>query len=253
MIDFMIIGTQRGGTSSFYDYLLQHPRIVSAVTPSLNFFDQQFIKGVEWYQRQFPLLSEYAPDQRPSGHITGETSPYYLHHPLVPERIKRHCPHAKFIVLLRNPTDRAYSHFRYATEKGHENLAFGLALRMEAKRLERGRFHMQDNPYHVSQSSLFFSYISHGLYARQLSHWFRFFRKDQFLILKSEDYFANPLPEVIKAFAFLGLSGFEPRLMDPPHVNPYEVLTPETRKKIDRVFEKSNEDLCRLLGWKQAW
>ncbi|HMP97138.1 MAG TPA: sulfotransferase domain-containing protein [Kiritimatiellia bacterium] len=253
MIDFIVIGTHRGGTQSFYDYLLQHPHIVPALQPDSGFFDRNYSKGIEWYAHQFPLLSEYEAGQRPVGHITGENSSSYMYHPLVAERVKRHCPNAKFIVLLRNPTDRAYSHYRHSVRLGHETLKFRLALRMEPKRLERGTFLMRDNPYHVSLSHQMHSYVTHGFYARQLQVWFRHFGPSRFLILRSEDYFADPIAASVNAFAFLGLPEFTPQWMEPPYVNPYEVLTEETREKIDSIFKKSNEDLCRLLKWDRAW
>lgn len=152
MIDFMIIGTQHGGTDSFYRYLQQHPQVVPTYRPELNFFDQNYSKGIEWYSKQFPLLSEYPDGHRPQGHVTGEASPYYMYHPLVAERIKRHCPETKFIVLLRNPTDRAYTHFRHAVQAGSEPLSFPDALKLEAKRLERGKFNLMDNPFHKSEA-----------------------------------------------------------------------------------------------------
>ncbi|HMP88566.1 MAG TPA: sulfotransferase domain-containing protein [Kiritimatiellia bacterium] len=253
MIDFIIIGTQRGGTHSFYEYLIQHPQVVPSLQPTVAYFDKHFSMGNEWYIEQFPLLSKYKDGERPKGHITGEASPYYMYHPLVPERVKRFCPMAKFIVLLRNPTDRAYSHFRMSVAGGHENLAFEFALKMEPKRLERGRFLMRDNPYHDPPNHRYHSYISHGMYARQLKHWMQYFRKDQFFVFRSEDYYANPVEYAMRAYKFLGLPDFTPDLMDPPYVNPYEMLTVETRKRIDKIFEKSNEDLCRLLGWSEAW
>jgi len=253
MIDFIIIGTQRGGTHSFYDYLIQHPQIVPSLKPAIGYFDQHFSMGIEWYTEQFPLLSQYSDRDRPKGHITGEASPYYMYHPLVAERVKRYCPLAKFIVMLRNPTDRAYSHFRMAVDSGQETLPFELALKMEPKRLERGRFLIRDNPFHDPASHRHHSYISHGMYTRQLKHWMQYFRRDQFFVIRSEDYFSDPIPLVVKAYEFLGLQEYSPDLMDPPYVNPYEILTDETRKKVDRIFERSNEELCKLLGWTHAW
>src|SRR5579863_6754349 len=112
--DFMIIGTQKGGTTSLYNYLIDHPNISSIFKKEPHFFDFNFYKGVSWYRAHFPSLLEKYYSERVHGQkfITGEASPYYLYHPLVPQRIKETMPTAytKFIVLLRNPIDRAYSH-----------------------------------------------------------------------------------------------------------------------------------------------
>jgi len=253
MLDFMIIGTQKGGTQSFYRYLMQHPQVMPSYRPDLNFFDQNYSKGIEWYSRQFPLLSEYPDGQRPQGHITGEASPYYMYHPLVAERIKRHCPRTKFIVLLRNPTDRAYSHFRYAVQNGSESLSFSDALKLEAKRLERGKYNLMDNPFHQTKSAQFYSYISHGFYAHQLRSWFQIFDRDQFLIVRSEDYFKDPLPHVIRAHKFLGLTPNEAIKAEPVRSSSHASLSEGTRKIIEKIFYRPNEELCQMLGWAHAW
>src|SRR5690348_10288383 len=88
MPDFLIIGTQRGGTSSLYHYLLGHPQIAAATKKEVHFFDNNFHCGISWYRAQFPALV-----QRDGGEtigrqriITGEASPYYLFHPHAPAR-----------------------------------------------------------------------------------------------------------------------------------------------------------------------
>lgn len=248
----MVIGTQRGGANTFYRQLIQHPMAVPPHRNGTHFFDQNYSKGLEWYRRQFPLISLYN-GSRPSGHVTGESSPYYMYHPLVAERVKLHCPKAKFIVLLRNPAERAYSHYRFAVDAGQETLPFLDALRIEAKRLERGRLNLLDNPFHTTTSGVYHSYVSHGFYANQLRTWFRHFDRDQFLIVRSEDYFADPLPHILKAQSFLGLSQMS--MISPPESHPrfYDNLTEATRKTIEKIFDRSNDDLCRMLGWSSAW
>src|SRR5579885_2674785 len=124
--DFIIIGTQRGGTTSLYAYLGQHPQIAPAVIKEVHFFDNNYERGVGWYRTQFPFLIEksIAKNIGQQNFITGEASPYYLFHPHVPERAAKVVPGAKLIVLLRNPIDRAYSHYYHEVELGHEKLSF---------------------------------------------------------------------------------------------------------------------------------
>ncbi len=253
MIDFLIIGAQRGGTQSFYDYLLQHPVVVPAIRPDIHFFDQHYELGMEWYINQFPLLSGYYGKSRPDGCLTGEASPFYFHHPLVPERIHQHCPNVKLIVLLRNPTDRAYSHYRQAVRTGIETFSFSMALKIEAKRMEKGMQRLREKPQLYAERNLFQSYISHGLYANQIKRWLALFPSNQLLFLCSEDYFSDPIPQIMRAYQFLGLTPYQPRRMEPPPGHYYEFLTDQTRAKIDRVFRQSNDDVCRLLHWSNAW
>ena len=107
--DFIIIGTQRGGTTSLYSYLASHPSVGPASTKEVHFFDNKYTKGLAWYRAHFPSAIEkyYAEHIQKRKFITGESSPYYLFHPHVPKRVAKDVPHAKFIVLLRNPVDRA--------------------------------------------------------------------------------------------------------------------------------------------------
>src|SRR5438552_2173012 len=95
---FIIIGAQRCGTTSLYNYLIKHADVMPAATKEIHFFDLNYRKGIDWYYSQFP--DHY------HGRITGEASPYYLFHPHVAGRIKAALPGVKLIVLLRNPTDR---------------------------------------------------------------------------------------------------------------------------------------------------
>ncbi len=96
MPDFMIIGTQRGGTTSLYNYLLAHPQIVAATKKEIHFFDKKFQRGIAWYRAQFPSLIQS--DIGRQGVITGEASPYYLFHPHAPARAALVVPKTKLIV-----------------------------------------------------------------------------------------------------------------------------------------------------------
>ncbi len=253
MIDFLIIGAQRGGTKSLYDYLLLHPSVVPAIKPAIHFFDIHYEMGIDWYVRHFPMLSGYYGGKKLDGHITGEASSCYLHHPLAPERIMKHCPKAKLIVMLRNPTDRAYSHYRHAVRQGKETLSFSMALKVEAKRLEKGLQRLHENPAIYAERNLTHSYISHGLYANQIRRWLTCFPREQFIFIRSEDFFADPVPHVMKTYDFLGLSPFRPPELPPPDPNYFEFLTELTRTKIDRFFIHSNEEVSRILHWQPAW
>src|SRR5579884_3335213 len=81
--DFLIIGTQRGGTTSLFHYLEEHPCIQPAVNKDLHFFDRKYNKGLAWYRGHFPTRIEqyYAQRMRGRAFLTGEASPSYLFHP----------------------------------------------------------------------------------------------------------------------------------------------------------------------------
>ncbi|RAQ39531.1 deacetylase sulfotransferase, partial [Arthrospira sp. O9.13F] len=126
---FIIIGTQKGGTNSLYQYLCQHPQIIPAASKEIHYFTLNYHQPPQWYQSQFPRLPH--PQQ-----LTGEGSPYYLYHPAVPQRLHQYSPQVKLIVLLRNPVDRAISHYYWEVKLGCEPLSLEKAIAAEAGRLK---------------------------------------------------------------------------------------------------------------------
>ncbi len=82
--NYLIIGAQRCGTTSLYEYLIRHPRILSSLTKEVHYFDYNFDKGQSWYRSFFPSVFSKL---YKGNFITGEASPYYFFQPLAPKRI----------------------------------------------------------------------------------------------------------------------------------------------------------------------
>ncbi len=260
MPDFIIIGTQRGGTSSLYHYLLAHPQIAAATKKEIHFFDNNFHRGIPWYRAQFPSLiqgdiGETIGRQRC---ITGEASPYYLFHPHAPARAALVVPQAKLIVLLRNPVDRAYSNYYHSVKRGYETLSFEEALAQEETRTRGEGQRLAADPHYKSYNHQHYTYLARGIYVDQLELWMNYFPKEQFLIIKSEDLFATPDRTLQEIFLFLGL----PEVV-PVEQQEYKQLNsstysqakmePETRKRLFTYFEPRNERLSTLLGRDFGW
>src|SRR5947209_2068248 len=152
--DFLIIGTQRGGTTALYHYLKTHPCIAPASISDTRFFERKYSKGLRWYQAHFPALWErvYAQQVQKSFLLTGEACSSYLFYPHSPRRIAQTLPHIKLIVLLRNPVDRAYSQYYHARELGHETLSFEDALRGEEERTAWEREKILKDEQHESHT-----------------------------------------------------------------------------------------------------
>ena len=147
--DFVIIGAKRGGTTSLYNYVLEH----SSIRPlfpgrmhlkGVHYYDSNYDRGLRWYRSHFPLRvgGRYLVQPGISPAITGEASPYYLFHPLAAERLAADFPDVRLIVLLRDPVERAYSHFKERTHHGGETLGFEEALDCRGEpAARRGRAH----------------------------------------------------------------------------------------------------------------
>ena len=259
--DFAIIGTQRGGTTSLYNYLAEHPSIGAASIKEVHFFDTPHYKqGLAWYRAHFPPLVQkyYMQHVQKQAFITGEASPYYLFHPFAARRMANSLPHVKLIVMLRNPVDRAYSHFYHEVEGGHETLpSFEEAIQREEARLAGEREKMQADEYYSSYNHRHFSYLARGIYADQLQTWMNVFPKDQFLIVKSEDFYADTAAVFKQTLAFLNLPGLDSsekkaefkqyNTTRPPKMHPV------TRKRLIDYFEPHNARLYELLGSDLGW
>ena len=128
--DFIMIGGMKCGTTSLFQYLQQHPGVSRVYVEEVHFFDLHYGRGLNWYRAHFPVKG------KGEATICGDDSPYYIFHPLVPARVREDVPGAKLIALLRNPVDRAYSHYHHELRRGREDLSFEKALDREEERLE---------------------------------------------------------------------------------------------------------------------
>jgi Sulfotransferase domain len=230
--DFVIIGAQKGGTSFLYHLLTLHPLVEPAARKELHFFDnpELFDHGAEWYRRCFPRLN--SKDGQRS--MTGEATPYYLFDPPVAKRMAQIVPQARLIALLRNPIDRAYSHYQMQVKRGTEPRTFEEAIEQQHS-----------------------SYMSRGIYVDQLLRWFEYFGKEQMLILKSEDFFARPVETLKVVLTFLDLPDWQPEaleLQQRRHSGTYiQKLDPSTRQRLEAYFEPYNQRLYECLDVDFGW
>jgi hypothetical protein len=236
--DFIIIGTQRGGTTSLYRYLAAHPEIGQAYRKEVHFFDRYFDKGIDWYLAHFPLRGEYP--------VVGEASPFYLFHPEAPARIVAAVPQAKFIVMLRNPVDRAYSQYHMKVERQLETLSFEEAIEREPERLAA-----TDDP--LDPAWRHHSYLARSVYVEQIRRWFDHFPRDRFLIIKSEDFYAEPLQILHQTQAFLGVGPHSPTTLKVHHQADYGAMDWLMRRRLGDYFAPYNRQLYDLLGRDFGW
>jgi hypothetical protein len=247
---FLILGAQRSGTTTLYKWMTQHPQIRPATKKEIHFFDLNFRNGIPWYRIHFPLRSKLGDDR-----ITGEASPYYLFHPRAPERIRSVLPDVKMIVLLRNPAERAVSHYFHEVRLGREDLPIEEALRLEESRLQPELEKMQKDEFYFSAAHQRHSYKARGLYAEQLKRYFDLFDRRQLLVLSSEEYFADPANALHVIFSFLEINaGFLPRNLVPQEIKGHVPTVPESvYQALQKYFEPHNEALFQLLGRNLGW
>ncbi len=187
--DFFIVGAPKAGTTSLYRYLRQHPQIFLPDCKEPRFFvDEDFFIGVPpALSAHVGSLDEYLAlfAHAPEHTKAGDASPNYLYSPTAASRIHRFQPDALIVAILRNPIDRAYSHYCNHLRLGIEPLSFEQAIALEAER------------------SLRFHYVQHGFYAAQLQRYLDLFGTDSVVILFTDDLRHDPAGLCCRLFCFL--------------------------------------------------
>lgn len=262
--NFIICGAQKGGTTALYAYLREHPEIFLPPKKEIHYFDLNYHRGIEWYEKHFRgVTSEHK--------AIGEASPLYMYLEEVPERIYEILSDVKLIFILRNPVDRAYSHYWHEVKLGYEWLPFEEAIKKERDRL--------------SEDTLFnkqhYSYLDRGKYIEQLRRYRKYFSKEQMLILINDDIKRNPEKTMGRIFKFLNVNdnfvspnwhipvytGKSPKIwmlqrlkryipFKVVHVvidkinlkQGYPPMNPQTRKKLIEYFKPYNKKLEKFLG-----
>lgn len=238
---FVVVGAQKAGTTSLFRYLADHPVVQAPRFKEVHFFDLHWKKGPVWYRSHFPRI----PGDR--GRITGEASPYYLFHPRVPERMASVLPQAKILVLLRNPVDRALSHYHWEVGYGNERLSFREALERETEILPRETARILEDDGYRSFAHQHASYLARGRYAEQLRRWLDAFPREQILVLTAEDFFAKTAEAMTRAQRFLGLSEIGGRGYPVHRKGRYKRNVDIPREELADYFRPFNQELEELL------
>jgi len=258
--DFVIIGAKRGGSTSLSRYVLEHPSI-APLFPSrqhikgVHYYDTRYARGLTWYRSHFPLEVGGRHIARPGIQpaIAGDASPYYLFHPLAAERLARDFPDVKIIAFLRDPVERAYSHFKERTHHGGETLSFEEALDAEEGRLRGEEERIVSAPGYLSVEHENHSYLAQGRYLDMLPRWFGLFPREQFHIAASEDFYADPQQHVNDVWKFLGLAPGRLRSRVRHNYMPAPDILPETRQRLREALAEHNRGLEDLLGRPLPW
>jgi hypothetical protein len=229
--NFLILGCQKGGTTSLYDLVVQHPQVATAAEKELQFFSLHYARGWDWYQRQFPKGQRWLRRLR-----SGEATPYYLFHPLAAERIARHCPRVRLVVLLRDPVERALSQYFHSVRLGLEHLELAEALAAEPQRLTNAEAALGRGERHQSHQE--HSYVSRSRYGPQLERYARLFPGEQLLVLRSETFFFNPQAVTDQVWRFLGLKPHPLTTLRPANQGRGEAagVSPATRGQLEELL-----------------
>lgn len=253
--DFLIIGAQKSGTTSLYHYLVQHDQILPAKTKEIHYFDRHYHRPLAWYRASFPLRARTRIQRLRNGGpvLTGEATPDYLFDPNVPARVERFDSTIPLVAVLRNPVDRAYSHYHHTRDHGWEPLGFEEALEQEAQRLEGEADRLAEDPSYMGHDFYRYSYRTRGHYATQLERWLDHFERDQLLVLASRRLQDRPQQVLDDVTHHLGLSSFDVTVRERRNTRDYAPMDPSTRRRLEKHYEPHNERLFDLLGRELDW
>jgi hypothetical protein len=236
-VDFLICGTQKGGTSALFNYLKEHPEICMADRKEVHFFDDE-----SHFVNKNPDYSKYHLSFSPKheSQLVGEATPIYMYWHDAPRRIWEYNPNIKLIVLLRNPIERAYSHWNMERFRGADNLPFWDAIINEKERC-RAELPLQHRVY---------SYIDRGFYLEQLRRLWMYFPIHQVMALKHEHLQNQPSNALRQICEFLGVAPFQSVETKNVHSTPYITTITETEKAyLLREYEYEIQGIARVLGW----
>jgi len=253
--NFLIIGAAKAGTSSLYEYLIQHPSISRCVVKEPNYFTTYYDRGINWYKSCFPFSysANYKEKIQKKKFLTGEATARYYWYPYAPKRAAEIIPNAKIILLLRNPVDRCYSDYNMKFKNEVEKNTFEDAIEVEHKIIDGEWEKMLSDEKYFSFKFTANGYIAKGLYLKYIKNWRKFFSKEQILILKSEDFFKNPEKITNEVFEFLKLSPIKLKKYQIIRKGNYKEMNPETRKKLVEYFKPHNEKLYQYLERDFDW
>lgn len=236
-IDFLIIGAQKSGTTALDKYLRQHTKIEMAKVKEVHFFDNESYfeeKQVDYsnYHNLFPLFSH--------DKTYGEATPIYSYWNNSIERIWEYNREIKLILLLRNPIERAYSHWNMEQDRNAENLSFWDAIRFENQRSKEA----------LPFKHRVYSYIDRGFYSEQIRNIYRFFPKNQVLILKHESLKHDYKSALASITQFLDLDNFDFKELQNIHKREYQrPISYREHNFLRNTFLKEIEVLEKELGW----
>lgn len=223
--DFLIIGAQKAGTTSLFQYVIQHPEVYFSEVKEVNYFvnDHLFAKGEKYYHSFF---SRYKNQK-----VVGSAYVHMLPCKKCIDRVYHYNPKMKFVVMLREPVKRAISAYAYAIRNGWEDQKVTMT---QAMKLENDR---------LLQEEYDLTYFYNGLYNKHINDWIRRFPREQFIILKQEDLQHSPQETMEQLFMFLGL---------PSHIidtsKKYNVASGVHNKTLQRAMLDKRHPIRKILG-----
>jgi hypothetical protein len=256
--DFLIAGTKRGGTTTLWNAMIRHPQTLGmfpqmrGLKSNAFFFDEGH--SLRWYRSHFPTGLYRGLKARSTGpNVVGEASPYYMYGEHIPARIAATLPSVKWIILLRNPVERAYGHYQERRKQGVEPLSFAEALAAEPERLAADAARRASDPSYYSEAHDFYAYRDRGVYLPQLQRIREHFPREQVLVLRSEDLYGDPTGALNEVADFLGIGPWPGQPVKHHNLIRRSPMDDAVRADLESFYAPWNERLAEYLGIDLGW
>jgi hypothetical protein len=251
--DFVILGAARSGTTYLLGHLNAHPNVLPGPHEPHFFDSHRYTLGLGWYRLRFPTLAERDARAASTGRsplLTGESSPSYLADPHAPERLREALPDARLIVLLRDPTARAASHWNWCLRQCGETRSLAEAVEAELGAADRPPAIGPERPTRRNDPLI----VRRGLYQEQLERWHGLFPREQLLVLQSERLFREPLAVMQEVWRHLGLPEQDAlgRVMRNRN-KPGTAYDEAVLERLRAFYRPHNERLAGYLGTPLDW
>jgi hypothetical protein len=237
-VAFLIAGVQKAGTTALFEHLQGEPELSLPAVKEAHFFDDE---TQDWGTPDYGAYhARFVPfDGRPRG----EATPIYLYWPQSLARIRRYNPAMKLIVLLRDPVERAWSHWKMEYARGAEARPFAWCIRQGRQRL------FDADPWGFHRE---FSYVERGFYGEQMARLFDLFPRGQVLTLTAGDLRHEATRTLGRVRGFLGLRNAAPAAAREAHVardiDYGEGLSAADAAHLNRIYARDQDRLAELVG-----
>lgn len=260
---FLIIGVQKGGTSSLHHYLLQHEDIVAPKLKELHYFDNFKMDSIQNYLSLFPKYFF-------KNKISFESTPRYIYFPGTAERIYKFNPKMKFIILLRNPVERAYSAWNMYRQMSRNTKLINFFKDLEKSDprqkiysfLYKEKFPTFEECVESEilslkkEDNIEPSIVRRGYYKNQIEIYLQFFDKNQFIFIESDELKRRPKKVLRNICYFLNIKKIDDSKMDLglKHKREYESkIYKDTYEKLYNHYLLKNDGLESIVGLNLNW